>query len=317
MQNKNVTELDTALPEELGEPMDVVTTPQAQETTGDRPIIIGGTEYQTNIPDGIDVLHIPNDSALEYSTVIPSGLDSLSPGEYTTHGLEDSGDFFAGGKQESEKKIKINLNQYGKTVSSDSLRARFMLSQDAGQLVQVVGFDVSEANSGVFISGIPTPETVKSACSLVGVDVRLMPEFKTIPGEDYLGAFAAEQYPVATADENSYAHDIEDDHITAMVLGGEPLKKALATAAKEALSTGDQNMIKKRTYEIDNFTATLRGVVSDCVSLLGEAYGSEMGRATLIKSGQAMGLEPETVEEILATAQESGRALGLDIKNLK
>ena len=36
MQNRNVTELDTALPEELGEPMDVVTTPQAQETTGDR-----------------------------------------------------------------------------------------------------------------------------------------------------------------------------------------------------------------------------------------------------------------------------------------
>ena len=289
------------------------------ETTREHTITIGGREYSTNLPAGVDVIFLPEGRDLEDSTIVPSGTDSLEPGRYLIHGMDSSGDFFSGGQNESERSIEILEGSHGKTISrvSFSRYARFLLSEDAEQLMQSVGFDVAEKNGSKVIAGVPTPETVKAACKLAGVEIKLLPEFANIPARVYVQAFADGQYPVATGDEGDYAHDIEDDHITAMVLGGEPLKKALAKAAQEALASGNDEAIKKITYQIDNFTATLRGVVSDCVNLLGEAYGQEMGWMILSKSGKELGLDDETILTILKEAQGNGQKLGLKVKQLR
>ena len=99
-----------------------------------------------------------------------------------------------------------------------------------------------------------------------------------------------------------------------MVLGGEPLKQALAEVATRALAeTNELGNIGGTTAAIDDFTATLRGVVSQ-TQLFGEAWSR---RSTLIGRGEALGLTAEKTQEILEHAQEIGRTMGLKVKELK
>lgn len=108
----------------------------------------------------------------------------------------------------------------------------------------------------------------------------------------------------------------EDDHLTGLVLGGEPLKEALTQAAQAALDKGGE-AVADATGAIDNFTASLRSVVTAASPLIGEAYGAESGRRTLMAAGERLGLASETTEAILTQAQKTAETLGMEVQELK
>ncbi len=154
----------------------------------------------------------------------------------------------------------------------------------------------------------------------MGVEIQFFPKVGVISDIDYLRAFADGKYPVSTKEELQYMHDIQDDHITAMVLGGEPLKQALAEVASRAIADARRPLRRNRSTGdtasmIDTFTAILRAVVSRGTTDV--PFILERGRSTLIKRGEALGLTAEKTQEILEHAQETGRTMGLKVRELQ
>jgi hypothetical protein len=150
---------------------------------------------------------------------------------------------------------------------------------------------------------------------MLGVDVELLPNTGQASPRDYLKVFSEGKYPVATRDESYYEHDIQDDHLLGVVLGGDELKNALAVAATSALETENDDVIGTVTEAIDRFTQTLRAVVATSPTT-GEAYGENMGRATLNRHGNAAGIPSTEVEKILKAAQERAPAYSFSVKQL-
>ena len=46
--------------------------------------------------------------------------------------------------------------------------------------------------------------------------------------------------------------------------------------------------------------------------LLGEAYSAENGRATLISEGAKLGIEADTIDQILQNAYDTAKQFGID-----
>lgn len=288
-----------------------------------RTVNVGAIECKTNIPEGVDIFS-EDDSSLpaERASLKPAELDKLPPAEYfVSYEAEDFDDPSV--TREIKRKITLRNSDNGKVVSADSFRPGndlWTVQPDTERLMEVLGYTVDKANpssEGYTITGVPTPETVKTAVGKVGVEIDFYQgDGYYIPGDRYLAAYAEGKYPVSIYDEKSYKHDIEDDHLTAMVLGGEPLKEALKGVAKEALG-GDKETIDHTAQYIDSFTATLRAVIAPHGELLGEAYGENKGRETLIEAGAEIGLTKEEVEEILTTGQATAERLSIQFTNLK
>ena len=76
------------------------------------------------------------------------------------------------------------------------------------------------------------------------------------------------------------------------------------------------DLVDDTAMGIDTFTATIRGVISTHHELLGEAYGLEMGRRTVIQAGERIGIPPEETLKILEQAQGAARALHMNVKEL-
>ena len=285
------------------------------EVAPERPIVIDGREYQTNLPEGVQLIE-PKGNSLKSAELIPKDFDALRPGKYIVHGGAEKGT--NGEISEEIRRIEVRENESGMTILCDPPLGNIPVERDALELMQALGFDVSWGVGGRPIAGVPTPETIKAAAALLGVEIQLFPETNSISGPDYLRAFADGKYPVSTKSYYYYRHDIGDNHITAMVLGGEPLKQALAEVATRVLAgTHELGNIDGTASAIDAFTAALRAVVSETELSFKEAYRSQSGRSTLIKRGEALGLTAEKTQEILEHAQEMGRTMGLEVMELQ
>ena len=316
-QNENPQEI----PHELSQPVIPESVQLDTEVAPERPIVIDGREYQTNLPKGVQLIE-PEGGLISSARLIPKDFDALSPGKYVVHGGAERGTF--GEISEGIRRIEVRENESGKTILNESFSygGQISVSEDALGLMQEIGYDIGSVwiSRVPNITGVPTPETLKAAAGLMGVEIQFFPKVGVISDIDYLRAFADGKYPVSTKEELQYMHDIQDDHITAMVLGGEPLKLALAEVASRAIADARRPLRRNRSTGdtasmIDTFTAILRAVVSRGTTDV--PFILERGRSTLIKRGEALGLTAEKTQEILEHAQEIGRTMGLEVMELQ
>ena len=158
----------------------------------------------------------------------------------------------------------------------------------------------------------PTPETVKSRAINMGVDIELFPGACPIPARDFLGVFSRGAYPVSTGSINLYTHDIGNVHLPAMVLGGEPLKVALATAASRALE-GTEEEQHKAVEAIDFMTLVLGQVL---YNVSAGDYDLKRERSYIggaddfVKYAVELGIEEDVANSILAEGMSKAKELG-------
>jgi len=269
----------------------------------------------TNLPVGIDPFQRPVESGPysdidnnpEFASFWPHKLDSLPEGSFRVVSQVVAMALEAPAAERYERKIIVSGNEFGQTVDTQADTWDFVRGTE--RIREALGFKIKDGA----VIGMPTPETVKAAAARQGVFVRLLADYGTIPPEDYLKSFAAGEYPIATMTEENYRHDIEDDHLTAIVLGGGPLRIGLQEAAvKNLLPTGDVNGC---TDGIDTYTGLLRLVVSPHPQRDSEHYGT-LGRQSLIVLGEEIGISADTTNEIIKTAQENALHFGMKVREL-
>jgi len=282
-----------------------------------RTVTFGGTEFETNLPEGVD-LFVDNGASDLSQVIRPTELDKLPVGDFFVSGtVEESDEFFRKVPVEKNREVHITQTHQGKAIESGAFSSPWEIGHGMADVMTSLGYVVDDSHPDYpQVIGIPTPESLKKGAHDLGVDVEFFPdESGKIPGKKYLEAFARGSYPLSTSNESDYRHDSEDDHLTAMVFGGAPLRDALKEVSSKALSE-NQATIDSTALGLDVYTATLRAVVSWHPGLLGEAYGKESGRRTLIESGDRIGLSSEQSMAILAAAQENARKLGIEPKEL-
>jgi|GEM_PF-908422 len=318
--------------------MNPETDPQAQHEAHDigsrlvaetviasvRPLELNGKRCMTDLPVGVEVFEDVTEEMADITTVAlatlrPTALDTIPVGKFSVTGeLETFDDNFQPITMTLNRPIEAAQTDKGKVVSTESfgkLQDEWKLQPDMGDLMEALGY-VTETSDGYRrITAIPTPDTIKRAASKLGVDIKLFPDDGYIPGIDYLQTFADGQYPVSTGKSEFYKHDIEDDHLTSMALGGEPLKSALRTVAAAALQQGEA-VIDDTARGIDSLTNALRGVVATSSEFLGSAFGKEASRATFQAKAANIGISAEVANEIIAVAQENGRKYNLHVQQI-
>lgn len=257
---------------------------------------INGFATRTNIPEDLDIFD--NSSKTDHphrSNLLPSAIDGLPTGEYAIGSPDSDEPAF-------DRKIIVTEDESGRYIEGlktgliDNLGSNRKLMQALGYKFQGFGG----------LNAAPMPETLKQHAADLGVDVEFFPNQGLIDSSDYLGAFSRGAYPVATGNAEYYAHDTQDDHITAMVLGGEPLKAALAHVASEALAVGED--LDNYADAIDRFTAYLRGSVAPTYNQMPMAYDKN----TLQFVGQGIGMSESEIDEIFATAHKNAESFGMD-----
>ncbi len=269
----------------------------------------GGQSYEGHFPPEINLFGA--DPERGRPVLIPSALDSLTPGTYGLVAKREGGDdeFVS---YSPPRVVELRESGSGLVTGVEAFKDRYWyLGPGMSEVMAGLGYIIENEQ----IVGVPSPSTLKAAAKRLGVDVALLDGVGDIKAPLYLGAFAEGKYPVATGNESDYKHDIEDDHLTVMVLGAEPLREALQDVARNALTAGGE-FARAVTKGIDTFTATLRAVISTHRDLLGEAYGKEEGRRTYLETAKDIGIDEATAEGILRTAQENARELRIPVQEL-
>lgn len=258
--------------------------------------IIDGVAARTNLPEDIAVFEGSSAGEQPYSRrLLPSAMDSLPVGNYAIGSPDATDPFF-------DRNIVVTQDAEGKYIEGmyQGLTANTGNSQ---ALLAKLGYKYENAYGAA--KSVPTPETVAHHAAKLGVDVRCFPDQGLIDSNDYLKTFSEGKYPISTGDAAYYAHDIQDDHITAMVLGGEQLKDALKHVAAEALSQGED--LDNFAAGIDQFTADVRGAVAPTENDRGKDYDKHV-----LFVGRGLGLSDDKISEIIEAARLRGREFGMD-----
>jgi hypothetical protein len=276
-----------------------------------RLIEVEGRTVETDLPEGVDIVLVG------FSPKRPSvpikEVNKLPAGKFMMFD-RDNKSFTRGGISLTEHDGFKRINHSETSVPVFGLRR---IGEGASGLMEQLGFVVSP--EGKWASESPTPDTFRSKAAALGVDVRFFPDFNLVPAHEYLDTFKNGQYPVALGSGEYYAHDTSDDHITAMVFGGEELKDTLAAAAIRALETGDDALVSDAAAEIDHYTAALRGVINphglDTEGPRAEFMAAN-GRKTFHRIGSRLGISPESSDRILTLAQARARQYGIPVQEL-
>jgi len=254
-------------------------------------------------------------NGLEYEFV-PSELDNIAPGTYTfsawvERSRSPSGPLELGWHEQT---ITVRPTEHGKVLDASSFGRVIIPGSAKGRtLLALAGFEI-EHNT---VAAVPTPHTVEAACQQQGLAVRLLPHMGEIGCGDYLQAFADGMYPVATGDEEYYFHDIGNDHMTAMVLGGQQLSDALGVAARQALQDAPecQGMI---AGNIDKYTSLLRSICLEAgedVRFIRGFFGPSL-TAELQGIGTILGIANTQTSAIIKLVQDTAREYGVDVPAL-
>jgi hypothetical protein len=160
----------------------------------------------------------------------------------------------------------------------------------------------------------PTPETFKAFCAKHGVDVEIHRSKTRLKYPEYLKAYIEKKYPIGALDSNSYSHDIQDDHITAIIIGGPELQKTISKSIRCILEAGTQSP-ENLCINLDSFTAHFRVILLNDISK-NQKYGKEKGRQTLYEVANLLQISPERVDELISIAQQRSINFGLQPKEL-
>ncbi len=273
-------------------------TPEGDTSLDRRPLIIGDQHFLTDLPDGVEPFTADTTDATT-NPLNPKDLDKLEPGAYTI--------YFAGDDQvepyvparsiimrSGPKGLVVDSECFTPTFDDDSAGWTLLAGNESQGLLQSLGYEFASDESGSYISGIPTPETFRKAAAEHGIEVVFFDE-KDIRSPEYLAAIAEGKYPVSY---DYFDHDIGDDHITAFLLGGAPLRESLQRIAQGALQL-DRAEQDRITAEIDSFTGLYRGAIN--VEVDRDTVGSKKYREWIHESGAKLGLTESEIEEVLAS----------------
>ncbi len=296
----------TLLNEQINPPGDTLVLP--------KPDIGLGNDYETNLPSDVNVFDSTDPRTPLYESINPGKLDELAEGNYFIKGTNP-----ANGNPVN-KSMEIVFTKDGKYLPAGyghqfgNLVPEYTLG--AEPLLELVGFAFTEKGTLV-----PTPITVQRHLKDAGVEAELFADTGVITPEDYVRSFRGGKYPISTGEEAYYAHDISDDHVTGVILGGELFRDSLSKALEHVFS--EDGTLQISTEElgalaegIDRFTQTLRAVTTYSAITLGEPYGKEKGRQLLMRNGVTIGFDSDTVSQILEASQKRALDLGLEICKL-
>ena len=290
----------------------------------DRPDIGLGDNYETNIPDGVNIFAEVDPeytSKRPYEAVNPGKLDELPGGEYFIRGEDPTKEenYLTETTNKVDKNFNIVLYGDGKYLSERHQIGNLhpSMGEESKPLLEKVGFVFSEEGTL-----IPTPLTVQKKMRESGVEVELFENTGLIPPAEYVRSYRDGKYPIATGEEFYYEHDISDDHITGVLLGGDTLRDALSETLAPKFAEDGSPLVSaeelgRLAEGLDRFTQTLRAIVSPSSVTLGEAYGLERGKITLATYGDRLGLNSETIAQVLEAAQQKARDLDIPINDLK
>ncbi len=268
-----------------------------------REIELGGKQYQTNVPEDIE-LYDPEDRIFPPKVRL-SELDKLPVGEFMVAGTTTYQDREGQThNQDLISRVIISETPQGKAIDESHLDGGtgWIMAQKSAPLMEALGFVVGDKNGLVKeVKAVPTPLSLEAAAAKLGVDIVFFPEAVIIDGVSYLKAYEDKKYPVSFG---YYQHDIEDDHLTGVVLGGESLKAALSDYATKSLNHPEEKATQHGAQLIDTFTALLRNTaLSDLLS-----GGSEDG---LYRVGESMEISREKVSEIITEAKSKAKLFGI------
>jgi hypothetical protein len=235
----NTTERDQAILAAVevglgGVAMDALLAEPVVENVPTRDIDLDGETYQTNLPEGIDPFEDGYEGA-HLAGTNPAKLDGLAPGTYSVARTAREFDLNTNKFRDTtiERGFTVLETPHGTAVSVDE-GDDWGVQDGTERLLEAMDILV-EGNQ---IIALPTPNTFKAAMAEQGVEVKFIGDTdgEKISGKEYLQTFGEGAYPVGT---RLYKHDIEDDHATAMVLGGTPLRDGLQRVSNETLQNGD------------------------------------------------------------------------------
>lgn len=279
-------------------------------------------DYYTNLPQGIFPFEKtqPGEEPKHPSSrnFLPNALDSVPAGEFFIARPTNLNPQVA--DERFDRKLVITDAPDGKRINRIFDGGLIKNIGKTEALMTALGneFEVSVLDEGLEseevrygdLLAVPTPETASRKAAELGVNIKYFPDQSIIAGKDYLQTFKDEQYPVSTQSAEYFEHDTRDDHLTAMVLGAEPLKAGLSESAKLALEQGTtEKEWNDWAAGIDDFTAYLRGTVSPTYNTHNELipYGFD----TLLSSGKPIGLDAAVVTKIYDTARENAAKWGM------
>ncbi len=269
--------------------------PETEASFLGRPLVVDNQQFLTDLPDDVEPF-TPDTLDATTDPLNPKDLDKLQPGAYTI--------YFAGDDQVEPyvpaRSIIMRNGPKGLVVDSESFAPTFdgnpagwVFPTGSEGLLQALGYEFADDESGLYISGAPTPETLRKAAAEYGVEVVFFDE-KEIRSPEYLTAISEGKYPVSY---DYYDHDIGDDHITAFLLGGKLLKDSLSRVAQDALKL-ERTEQDRITAEIDTFTGLFRLTIATGVDAP-MSSGGKSGRQWTHESGRRLGLTETEIEDML------------------
>jgi hypothetical protein len=219
-------------------------------------------------------------------------------------------------KTEDGVRYIIAEPHYNPMASHSDDRNRFTQFMDLGISQEPGGKEFLETIGYIFVNDqvyAPSPETLKAFCAKHGIEVEIHKDKSKLEHPEYLKAYRAGKYPIGALDK-FYSHDIQDDHITALIIGGAELQKTIATSVENLLRL-QKFTPKDLSSLLDAFTATFRSVILP-YGTEGEAYGKEGGRTTLKFYGDKLNIQPEVMDELILIAQQRAIGFGMQPKEL-
>jgi len=268
--------------------------PEKDTTLDSRTLTVNGQQFLTDLPEGVEPF---SEHAVDVTTspLNPKDLDKLEVRAYEI--------YFAGDDQVEQyvpaRSIIMRNGPKGLVVDSECFTPTFDAGSDgwtfiAGSegLLHALGYELDGDESGSRISGIPTPGTLRSAAAEQGVEVEFFEE-KEIRSPEYLETIGVGKYPVSYA---YFDHDIGDDHITAFLLGGVPLKDSLRHVAQNAMKAS-REIQDQITAKIDYFTGLYRGAISLGPDVING--GGKTSRQWLHETGKEIGLTESEIDDML------------------
>jgi hypothetical protein len=282
---------------------------------------LGLHDARTNVP--VNIFYPKADPPL--SRISPAALDALEPGHYTVEGslgAAESNTLDNGGFGDTFGDHDDSIFKYALDIedrNGDKVVSRYAFGDYESYQIEPVSHPILQRLGFHFEDNqtfVPTPETVKRRAAELDVDVELLPETTLIDPERYLRSYSEGRYPVATASEEYYQHDISDDHITGVVYGGPVLRQELMNVLRPLFDSEGHPQLSQETlgelaFHLDNFTVTLRNYVMDLQKPTPD-YDSGFDASDtkrLITDGARINLNEQQVHNIMQAAKERSHLL--------
>lgn len=264
------------------------------------------TPYTADRYIAVNPFSLPHNTAsIRHALLDPANLDQLPVGTTT---IEQQTDQWDNGIPVPIKRIiEIRETKFGKAVTLESAglddNLVFNLVPTTETLMTNLGYITDDEE----IIAMPSPESVRRAAGKFGVAITFFKE-SLIPGREYLNAFSNGTYPVSIG--SYYEHDISDDHLTGVALGGEPLTEALADIGSR-YKNADTESVSFATSKVDLLTAQLRVHLADHF-ILDRLLPAK--RKDVVETMGAVGVRVELIDAIITTARNNALHYGINVK---